>query len=864
MKKKIYTKHLWMRAAMMLLVALFTNASAWAQFVFIYAQPNSAATVKVGTSLVLDEFVDGAGFTMATPGETVYFGYSAYDDYEFKKIRCDNLTDSDITKVSDNIYSFTMPDGVDFLTIWMDFEYVGGSVEITGVDINEENFPDANFRNWLLSQSYGKDAVITDTEMAGITKIVARSCGIEDLTGIEHFTALAELYVDNNLETPEEERNKISSIDLSGNTFLRTLYCDNNKITSLNLLNNSNLTNLNCGGNLLTQLNVTANTKLQILACSDNKLGSLDVTTNQELALLLCSGNNLSTLNVTNNLLIEQLYCDNNQLTELDVSNQNLLTILNCNDNLLSSLEVNSNKLYQLYCYNNQIKGQAMDALVNSLPEYQYAYMVILDLESETEQNAITKEQADVAKSKGWSVEGISGEDFYPLSFGDEHEYVDLGLTSGTLWATCNVGANKPLDAGLFFAWGDTEGHGSDPSDGYLFNWENYKWAEVVGEETVFTKYCTDSSRGKDGVTDGKYELDPEDDAAYVNWGIQWRTPSVQQWQELKDECTWTLTTIGDVNGYEVVGTNGNSIFLPETRWRIDDMLLDGGAYWSRSFNPTDMAGAYYFGWDEWGEYEYGGWVDGQCVRPVVNTNKYIKLADNAVNGETIATAAASDDTYEVKLEGRTLYKDGEWNTLCLPFDLSEEQLSDYPLAGADIRTLTQASVTGHHVDLTFGGSVSSLTAGTPYIVRWEADTKIPTIIDPVFRNVTISEATNSFTSADGHVNFIGYYDAFPITPYDNPLIYYLTSGNILQYTAKERTLKACRAYFTFTPNEGSSANDFSFDIHFGQSHDTIQQAKWDEDKEEGGWFDLNGRRLSGKPTQKGIYVTKGQKVVIQ
>ena len=276
------------------------------------------------------------------------------------------------------------------------------------------------------------------------------------------------------------------------------------------------------------------------------------------------------------------------------------------------------------------------------------------------------------------------------------------------------------------------------------------------------------------------------------------------------------------------------------------------------------MAGAYYFGWDEWGEYEYGGWVDGQCVRPVVNTNKYIKLADNAVNGETIATAAASDDTYEVKLEGRTLYKDGEWNTLCLPFDLSEEQLSDYPLAGADIRTLTQASVTGHHVDLTFGGSVSSLTAGTPYIVRWEADTKIPTIIDPVFRNVTISEATNSFTSADGHVNFIGYYDAFPITPYDNPLIYYLTSGNMLQYTTKERTLKACRAYFTFTPNEGSSANDFSFDIHFGQSHDTIQHAKWDEDKEEGGWFDLNGRRLSGKPTQKGIYVTKGQKVVIQ
>jgi len=442
--------------------------------------------------------------------------------------------------------------------------------------------------------------------------------------------------------------------------------------------------------------------------------------------------------------------------------------------------------------------------------------------------------------------------------------FVDLGLTSGTLWATCNIGADNPQDAGLFFAWGDTVGHGSDPSDGYFFSWDNYKWCVVVDYFSHFTKYCTESSSGNDGFADGKYELDPEDDAAYINWGSEWRTPSKEQFDELKNECTWTLKTIGDVKGYEVVGQNGNSIFLPETGWRIDDMLLDGGAYWARSANPEDTGGAYYLGWDDWGEYEYGGRVNGQCVRPVINPYKYIQLVDDAVNSDAIATAASSDDTYEVKLDGRTLFKDGEWNTLCLPFNLTAEQLSASPLAGADIRTLTSASVTGHHVDLTFGSNESSLTAGTPYIVRWEADTKIPTIIDPVFSGVTLSDEKHDFVSADGHVNFIGYYDAFTILPSDDPLVYYLTTGNILKFTTKERLLKACRTYFTFTPSDGSSANDFTFDISFGGDPNSIHTAITENDKTAGVWFDLSGRRLNGKPSQKGIYVTDGQKVVIQ
>ncbi len=865
MKTTFYIKHYLMRAAMTLLVALCANLTAWAQYVFVICEPANGGEVRVGKTTDLGAYMDGSSLEYPVdPGETIYFDFRPYTDWQFTGTITNDANLTDLTLLDNGLYSFTMPEYEGMLMVTIKIYFEKETVIPEGVEINEENFPDKRFRNWLLSQSYGSDAVITDAEMANITTISAPGCGIQNLTGIEYFTELTKINVGNSITTPEEDMNRITTINLSTLTKLRTLWCSDNQITSLDLSQCPDLRDLRCDNNLLTELDVTNCTYLSMFSCCDNQLTSLDVTKCPDMAVLACYRNQLTTLDVTKNLLLEQLYCENNQLTSIDVTNHDKLMLFNCNNNQLTSLDLTGcTELYQLYCYNNQISGQAMTDLVNSLEASPNGgYMVVVDLDSGIEQNDITAEQAAIARAKTWSVEAIENEDYIQYPKSDTHEYVDLGLTSGTLWATCNIGATTPQGIGLFFAWGDTVGHGSDTSDGYLFSWENYKWGEVVGEDTNFTKYCSDSSRGQDGFTDGKYELDPEDDAANVNWGSLWRTPSKEQFDELKSECTWTKTTVQGVNGYEVKGTNGNTIFLPETGWRIDDMLLDGGAYWSRSTDPDDAGGAYYLGWDDWGEYIFGGRLDGQCVRPVVNTDKYIKLADNAENSEAIEAAAASDDTYDVMLEGRKIYKDGEWNTLCLPFDLSEEQLNASPLAGADIRTLTDATVTGHHVDLTFSDNVSSITAGTPYIVRWEEDTKCPTIIDPVFYGVSVSEENNDFVSDDGHVNFIGYYDAFTVSPSDNPLVYYLTAGNTLKYTTKERTLKACRAYFTFTASDGGSANDFTFVIDFGNGTNSIQDVR--TDNEEGTWYDLSGRCLNGKPTQKGIYVNEGHKVVIK
>jgi len=157
-----------------------------------------------------------------------------------------------------------------------------------------------------------------------------------------------------------------------------------------------------------------------------------------------------------------------------------------------------------------------------------------------------------------------------------EHEWVDLGLPSGTLWATCNIGADIPEDYGDYFAWGETE-----PKDSY--NWNTYKWCN--GSSNTMTKYCTDSYYG---TVDNKTELDPEDDAAYVNWGPSWRMPTSEQYRELVDNSTWTWETRNGVNGRLATGPNGNTIFMPAAGCRSWGELHDVGSYcyyWWRTLN---------------------------------------------------------------------------------------------------------------------------------------------------------------------------------------------------------------------------------------------------------------------------------------
>ena len=151
-----------------------------------------------------------------------------------------------------------------------------------------------------------------------------------------------------------------------------------------------------------------------------------------------------------------------------------------------------------------------------------------------------------------------------------QQDAVDLGLPSGTLWASCNVGASSPEESGDAFAWGETE-----PVREYDWNnpWSNYKWCN--GSSDTLTKYCTDSDYG---TVDNLTELEPEDDAAWVNWGPMWHMPNEEQFDELKENCTWKCSTKNGVEGRLITGPNGNSIFMPAT---------EVNAYWSRELNTA-------------------------------------------------------------------------------------------------------------------------------------------------------------------------------------------------------------------------------------------------------------------------------------
>jgi hypothetical protein len=138
-------------------------------------------------------------------------------------------------------------------------------------------------------------------------------------------------------------------------------------------------------------------------------------------------------------------------------------------------------------------------------------------------------------------------------------EAVDLGLS--VKWASCNVGASCVYEPGSHFAWAETTTKKN-------FDDSNYKWFDYV--DGVFNKYCMDDNSPH---YDGKSALEPEDDAAYVNMGKEWRTPTSEEWNELMDttKCSWTWTTINEMEGYEVTSNvTGNSIFLPAVGYRYN------------------------------------------------------------------------------------------------------------------------------------------------------------------------------------------------------------------------------------------------------------------------------------------------------
>lgn len=210
------------------------------------------------------------------------------------------------------------------------------------------------------------------------------------------------------------------------------------------------------------------------------------------------------------------------------------------------------------------------------------------------------------------------------------HEAVNLGLTSGVLWATCNIGADSPEKEGDPFAWGETETKKTGEEQSY--SWDDYKFFAPPTDGSRYgtlTKYCRAT---RQGVTDHKIELDLEDDAANVKWGDDWCIPTKAQFEELVKECTWELDTQDGVNGYTVTGKNEQSIFLPFAQ--MQDAFHEGGVwpaadgnscYWLRELEYTDNNDSYRAALMVLAEHpkvSYARRHKGVPIRPVYDPNK--------------------------------------------------------------------------------------------------------------------------------------------------------------------------------------------------------------------------------------------------
>ena len=272
--------------------------------------------------------------------------------------------------------------------------YSDNPVKPVGIAIDETNFPDECFRNYLFRcYDFAEDGILTAEEIKNTTTLEVDWDYIESLKGIEYFTALKKLYCFGN---------EITELDLSKNTALTYLDCDCNRITKLTISNNALLDTLYCSDNELTELDVSNNPALVYLDCYDNKLTQLDVTKNTALVLLDFDSNQITSIDLSNNIWLEELYCSNNGLTKLDLS---------------KNLELES-----LYCYQNKISGQNMDDLITLLPLNDtptYFDFAVIDYSEgvEKEGNVCTKAQVEAAKAKGWKPLQWDDDEFYWIDY---------------------------------------------------------------------------------------------------------------------------------------------------------------------------------------------------------------------------------------------------------------------------------------------------------------------------------------------------------------------------------------------------------------------------------------------------------------
>ncbi len=321
-------------------------------------------------------------------------------------------------------------------------------------------------------------------------------------------------------------------------------------------------------------------------------------------------------------------------------------------------------------------------------------------------------------------------------------------------------------------------------------------------------------------------------------------------------------------------------------KWRNgDETLTDLSAVvYNHTKEPTeeDPEGKYHYNataaWQKENGVQYQ--FTDQIEIPYVYS---VQLKDNVSNVDVLANNEGNL-VRSLKLQGRTLYKDGDWNTLCLPFEVT---LDSSPLSGdnVEVRELVEASISGTTLNLIFNDNASSpvttLSPGKPYIIKWTGE-GLEKICDPKFNGVTINKTLNGFDNnvvGDGRVRFVGIYEPIKFMNEDRSILL-LGEENTLFYPKPELNepenqgsfwsypyIYAFHAYFKIGDDEAPARTITAFNMSFGDGSEAsgikdVHRSVADGPSDN--WYTLDGRKLDKQPSRKGLYIRGGKKVVIK
>ncbi|QOG02972.1 LamG-like jellyroll fold domain-containing protein [Flavobacterium sp. MDT1-60] len=320
---------------------------------------------------------------------------------------------------------------------------------VPGNNINYTLIPDSNFEQKLINLGIDTDGLngkVLTYNISTVKFLDLTKSNISDLTGIQDFVSLTDLYCGQNslttlnvskntaLTTLDCNNNKITSLDVSNNIALLNLSCYSNQLTALDVKVNTALTKLDSGSNKYTALDVSSNTALTFLGCNTSQLTSLDVSKNTALNLLDCRENKLTQLDVSKINTLTELYCQSNQLTNLDISKNKALEFLNCSKNQLTTLDVSVNTaLVGLYSNSNQLTNLNLKNANN----VKFAYLNLID---NPNLSCIKVDDVDFA-NENWSAKKDATASFsldclptYTLipDSNFENKLIALGIDSGT------------------------------------------------------------------------------------------------------------------------------------------------------------------------------------------------------------------------------------------------------------------------------------------------------------------------------------------------------------------------------------------------------------------------------------------------